>query len=511
MNPRGRKPVVLLTGASGYIGSRLRPCLESRDLRLRCLTRRPASLVPGRKTEIVYGDLLEPDSLTHALEGVDVAYYLVHSMESTGDFVEKDRLAARNFAIAACQAGVSRIIYLGGLGAESGLSAHLESRHEVGRILRESGVETLEFQASIIIGSGSLSFEIVRALVEKLPVMVTPRWVRQRAQPISIDDVVAYLVAGLDADSVESTVFEIGGAEEATYQEIMDAYARRRGLRRLMIPVPVLTPRLSGLWLGLVTPAYAAVGRKLVESLRNDTVVSGGRALDTFPIVPVSLEVAIDRALLAEDDEFRRHYWSRRLEDQDFFHEDPEKTARFDVDTLRVRGVGRRFVECLSIRVRASCSEAFDPIRRIGGTRGWYSASALWRLRGWIDTVLGGPGLRRGRQDPESVRVGDTVDFWRVEVVEPDRRLRLRAEMKIPGRAWLDFEVVPGPTGSWIVMTAEFDPCGLAGLAYWYALYPIHRWIFARMLRKIGEVASRGPGVSPAGISPKATGIPESR
>jgi hypothetical protein len=351
----------------------------------------------------------------------------------------------------------------------------------VGRILRESGVPTIEFQASIIIGPGSLSFEMIRVLVDKLPVMVTPRWVRQRAQPISIDDVVAYLAAALDDERTASAVFEIGGATRATCQEIMSAYARRRGLKRFMIPVPVLTPRLSSLWLRLVTPAYEAVGRKLIASLQSDTVVEDAAALHAFPIRPVDLDTAIDGAITAEDAEFRNRHWSGSM-DREILGE-----------TYETRQVGRRIVDSRSIEVGVSPREAFAPIRRIGGATGWYAADWLWRLRGALDTLAGGPGLRRGRKDPEELRAGDALDFWRIETVDEDRRLRLRAEMRLPGRAWLQFEVNPRQHGSRIRQTAEFDPTGLLGLAYWYALYPVHRWIFRRMLDRIGELASRAP------------------
>ncbi len=309
----GRRKIILLTGATGYIGGRLRRRLEADSHQVRCLARRPeileAQVAPS--TEVVRGDLLRPETLPAAMRGVSTAYYLVHSMASGGDFAAEDREAAIGFASAARAAGIERIVYLGGLGNEDELSDHLASRQEVGRILRDSGVQTIELRASIIIGSGSLSFEMIRALVERLPVMVTPRWVRTLAQPISIDDVIEYLIAALDAPAGHSLVLEIGGAERASYGDIMAEYARQRGLHRVMIAVPVLTPRLSSLWLALVTPAYARVGRKLVDSLRNETTVSDQAALGMFGIRPHGLAEAIGQALAGEEREFAQTRWPK--------------------------------------------------------------------------------------------------------------------------------------------------------------------------------------------------------
>ncbi|MDY0170781.1 MAG: NAD(P)H-binding protein [Thermoguttaceae bacterium] len=300
-------PVTLLTGATGYIGGRLLPLLERRGVRVRCLARRPEDLRPrvAARTEVVPGDVLRSETLDVAFEGVDSAYYLIHSMGSTGDFQRDDRQAAANFAGAAKKAGVRRIVYLGGLGNPAhGLSKHLRSRQETGEILRDSGVQVIEFRASIIIGSGSLSFEMIHALVERLPVMICPKWVATPAQPIAVEDVFEYLLAALDLAGQESRIFEIGGPEQVSYGELMREYARRRGLRRVIIPVPVLTPRLSSLWLGLVTPVYARVGRKLIEGLRNPTVVEDPSAQETLPIRPRGLGEALKRALANEDRQF---------------------------------------------------------------------------------------------------------------------------------------------------------------------------------------------------------------
>ncbi len=471
--------LVLLTGATGYVGGRLLKALEARGERVRCVSRRPEYLRPrvAATTEVVQGDVLQPETIAAALDGVDTVYYLVHSMSASRPFDEQDRAAARSFAAAARNARVRKVIYLGGLG-HGELSPHLASRQEVGAILRSSGVPTIEFRASIVIGSGSASFEMIRALVEKLPVMVTPRWVRVRAQPIAIEDVLAYLLEAIDREPADGEVFEIGGADRVTYLQLMQEYAAQRGLRRTMIPVPVLTPRLSSLWLWLVTPVYAGVGRKLVDSLRNETVVEDPRALAEFSVTPRGVREAIARALVFEDRAIAETRWS----DEAF------------ADHSSYGGVrhGSRLVDARSISVPVAEEAAFAPIRAIGGTTGWYKAALLWRVRGWLDVLVGGPGLRRGRRDPVDLRVGDTLDFWRVEAIEPNRLLRLRAEMKVPGRAWLQFEVTPAKSGagSIISQTAIFDPAGLFGLVYWYLLWPFHGYIFGGMLENLAAATA---------------------
>ena len=477
----------LVTGASGYVGGRLLRELEARGERVRCLARRPGFLEPrvAPGTQVVRGDALEPESLGAAMAGVEVAYYLIHSMGSGGDFESEDRRAAFSFAAAARQAGVERIVYLGGLGREPGLSRHLRSRHEVGRILRESGVPTLELRASIIIGSGSLSFEMVRALAQKLPVMITPRWVSQPAQPLAIEDLIDYLVSAADVELGASQVVEIGGADPVSYLDIMREFARQRGLRRFMIRVPVLSPRLSGLWLGLVTPVYARVGRELIDSVRNNTTVVDDSARRLFPAVaPRGIREAIARALLNEDRELALTRWSDAL------------SSGTAPPPWGGSAFGSRIVDSRSVRVPQPPPLAFAPVRRIGGETGWYYGDWLWRLRGFLDLLVGGVGVRRGRRDPEKLVPGDALDFWRVEAIEPDALLRLGAEMKLPGRAWLQFEVEPDGAGSTLRQTAIFDPVGLLGLAYWYALYPLHQLVFAGMLRGIVTAMDLRPSAS---------------
>ncbi len=475
--------LILLTGATGYVGGRLLPRLESHDVQIRCLTRNPERLrgmvAPG--TDVAFGDVRNLDSLKQAMQGVDTCYYFIHSMSSGNDFAEKDREAARNFARAADAAGVRRIIYLGGLGnPDVHLSKHLRSRQETGDELRKFGGQVIELRASIVIGSGSLSFELIRALVERLPVMICPRWVNVLAQPIAIEDLLEYLLKALELTDGDSHVFEIGGPDQVSYGDIMREYARQRGLRRWMIPVPILTPYLSSLWLGLVTPIYARVGRQLVESLRNPTLISNNLAEKTFDVNPRGLAASIERALKNEDREFAETRWSDALssggQDRDWGGQ------RF----------GSRIVDSRTEEVDCSPQQAFAPIQRLGGDTGWYYGNWLWKLRGFLDLLVGGVGVRRGRRHPVDVRVGDALDFWRVESFEPNRLLRLQAEMKVPGRAWLEFEVTGETQRSTIRQTAIFDPTGLFGLAYWYALYPLHCLVFAGMLRNLAQAAREG-------------------
>jgi len=467
---------VLITGATGYIGGRLRRRLEEDGrYRVRCVTRRPAALTSrtAPQTEVFAGDALDPASLAPVMRGVDTAYYLIHSMDSSGDFESLDRTAAKNFGDAARAAGVRRIVYLGGLGGGSGLSSHLASRQEVGQILRSSGVATIEFRASIVIGSGSASYEIVRALVESLPAMITPRWVQTAAQPIAIEDVIDYLLGALEHDG--SAVFEIGGEDRVSYAEIIQEYARQRGLRRRLISSPLLTPSVSRVCLGLITPVYGRVAGAMVDSLRNETVVRTTAAREAFAVRPRGLKESIARALVNEDQDFAETRWSDALP--------PAQPLRWTGITF-----GRRLVSSRVIQVPNAPARAFYPIKRIGGRTGWYAADWFWRARGLLDTLRGGVGLRRGRRDRIDLRVGDTIDFWRVERFEPDRLLRLTAEMKIPGRLWLQFEVDgDGNGGAQIRQTTVFDPAGYVGVAYWYLFSPVHHFVFSSMLHGIGR------------------------
>jgi len=475
--------MILVTGASGYIGGRLLRRLEAEQRPVRCLTRRP-ELLRSRvqpRTEVIPGDVLDLASLGAAFEGVRTAYYLVHSMGGSGDFADLDRRAATNFAAAAGSAGIAQIVYLGGLGHGDGLSLHLASRHEVGRLLRTSGVPTVELRASIVIGSGSASFETVRALVEQLPLVVAPRWVETLAQPIAIEDVLDYLLAVLEFEHPVDRVYEIGGGDRVTYADVMREYARQRGLHRRVITTPLITARASRRLLGLLTPVYGRVAAAMVDSLRDETVVNEPAANATFAVRPRGVSAAIERALVNEDHEFAETRWSDALPRQ-------QPLPRWGGLTF-----GRRHLSSRVVRVDRERHEAFAPIQRIGGATGWYADNWFWRLRGLLDTLRGGVGLRRGRRDPEDLRVGDTVDFWRVERLEPARLLLLAAEMQIPGRLWLQFEVDPCRHGSLVRQTTVFDPAGYVGFLYWYVLFPIHHRVFSRMLRGIQDAIQSEP------------------
>ena len=484
---------VLVTGATGYIGGRLVPRLLAAGHRLRCLARDPSRLAgrPWPGVEVVAGDALDAATLDRALAGVDAAYYLIHSL-AAGErgFEERDRAAARNFGAAAVRAGVRQVLYLGGLGErQPELSRHLRSRQETGEALRATGAPVTEFRAAVIVGSGSLSFEMIRYLTERVPVMVTPRWVSTRCQPIAVRDVLDYLVAALGRPEAAGRVFEIGGPAVLTYGDMMLGYARIRGLRRWLLPVPVLTPRLSSYWVDLVTPIPRAYARTLVEGLRNEVVVHDDAARALFGVEPTPYLEAVRTAL----DDVERH----RVE-TDWAASFP--AGRRDAAVAMEEREGRVF-ERRSRAVRAGAGHVYAVFAGLGGRRGWPHADLLWRLRGALDRLVGGPGMRRGRRHPDELRPGDALDFWRVEAVEPGRSLRLRAEMKVPGRAWLLFEAVPeGPGRARLTQTAVFEPRGLAGALYWYALYPVHQFVFSGMVEAIGRRAESAP--APAGDAP---------
>lgn len=467
---------ILITGATGYVGGRLLKQFESQERAVRCLVRRPEYLKSkiAPTTQLFQGDLLDEASLDKAMAGVETAYYLVHSMGTKGVFEEEEKRSAFYFSSAAKKAGIKKIIYLGGICHGNQLSPHLRSRQQVGEILRASGIPVIEFRASIVIGSGSLSFEMIRALMERLPVMTTPKWVKVLAQPIAIEDVVQYLVEAAEMAVTESRIYEIGGPDKMSYLDLMKEYGRQRGLTRLIIPVPVLSPGLSSLWLGLITPLYARVGRKLIESIRHETTVQDDSALRVFSVKPMTIRRAMERALKNEDNEFAVTRWS-------------------DASSLDVRknwgGIrfGNRLIDSRSCEVSVSCDEAFAVIQRIGGKNGWFFADGLWRLRGFLDLLVGGVGMRRGRRDPVRLSIGDVVDCWRVEGFEAGKSIHLAAEMKLPGRAWLAFEVTPTANGCRITQTAMYDPVGLWGLVYWYVVWPAHQLVFSGMLRGIAK------------------------
>jgi uncharacterized protein YbjT (DUF2867 family) len=470
---------ILVVGASGYIGGRLVPLLQARghDLALMSRDARPLA-ARYQEARVVTADLLEPSTLPPALEGIEVAYYLAHSM-GAGErgFAERDRQAARNFAQAAKRARVSRIVYLGGLGDDSAdLSHHLASRHETGAELAAHGVPVTEFRAAVIIGSGSASFEILRHLTERLPIMITPRWVGTRCQPIGIGDVLDYLASALDHPEVAGIV-EIGGPDILSYGDMMRTYARLRGLRRLMIPVPVLTPRLSSYWVNLVSPVPAGIARPLIEGLRNEVVVREPGPAAAFGLRPLPYVDALQRAIDRTDQHDVESTWFDAL------------AAPDEASLSSLTSTEGMIVERRQRAISASPEQVFSEVERMGGDAGWPYANLLWRMRGLLDRLVGGVGMRLGRRDPDHLRVGDALDFWRVEEVRRPTLLRLRAEMKVPGRAWLQYEVTSTEGGSRLVQTAFFEPKGLPGLVYWYVLYPVHGLIFRGTVRVLAERA----------------------
>lgn len=473
-------------GASGYVGGRLIPTLLERGHQVRAITRRRQSLAeyPWRnQVEVVEADLLDVDSLAPALEGMDAAYYLVHSM-GRPDFQEVDRRAARNFAQAAGDSDLQRIVYLGGLG-EGQLSPHLASRHEVGRILARGEVSVTELRAAVVIGSGSLSFEMTRYLTEVLPVMVTPRWVQTKCQPIAIKDVLAYLAAALEHPDTAGQVIEIGGADVLTYEEMMQRYARAAGLRRrLVVRVPVLSLGLSARWVGLVTPLSNAIASHLVESLRHEVIVTDESAAVFDEIDPMGYDEAVWRAIESTRGSNVPTRWARgSWQPADPLPSDPE------------HAFGKVFQDRRQVESSASPAAVAHSFMSVGGQTGYHSASWAWQIRGWLDQLFGGGGLRRGRRHPTEVRVGETLDFWRVVDVEPGRSLELKAEMRMPGEAWLRWEVEPTDAGARLIQTAWYSPRGLFGRLYWWVLYPFHALIFPRMARGIVAAAEAHPTV----------------
>jgi uncharacterized protein YbjT (DUF2867 family) len=475
---------ILVTGGTGYIGGRLVPRLLEAGYRVRVLVRDPARL-QGRpwmeQVDVFQGDVLHPESLKPALAGVRAAYYLIHSMRGNPDFHQRDLTAARNFSAVAQAQNVQQLIYLGGLGdPATDLSRHLQSRQQTGEALREAGVPVTEFRAGIIVGSGSISFEMIRYLTERIPVMICPRWVFTRTQPISIRDTLDYLLAALQTPDSMGRIVEIGGSDVLTYGEMMTGYARVRGLRRYLIPVPVLTPRLSSYWAHWMTPIPSDIARPLIEGLRNEIVVRDDTAQQAFPdIQPMDYESAVRLALQNLQASAVETSWSDALVSSQPQREPAILTTHEGM-----------IIEQRQRIVDASQEATFRAFSSLGGERGWLYFNWAWRLRGILDRIVGGVGFRRGRRHPDEVRVGDAVDFWRVEAVEENQLLRLRAEMKVPGLAWLQFAAEPINGGQTrLTQTAFFAPKGLFGWLYWYGLYPIHGLVFSGLVRKTGERA----------------------
>ena len=476
---------ILVTGATGYIGGRLVPRLLEDGHEVRCLVRSESKLEssPWRnEVEVVVGDALESDTLTPAMSGCDAAFYLIHSMDGADtDFDERDRRAAGNFSQAAGAAGLSRIVYLGGLGDDDDLSKHLTSRQAVGQILREGPTPVTELRAGVIIGSGSVSFEMLRYLTEVLPVMVTPRWVRTVCQPLAVGDALDILAGALGETDGADHIHEIGGPDRLTYEEMMQVYAEVAGLpRRRIIGVPLLTPTLSSHWVGLVTPVPPGVAKPLVESLRNEVTVSDNTFAASRVDTLTPYREAVAQALRRSEALDVQTRWSDAASSPAMaYPDDPDWAGGTELTDEQVRVTA------------ASADDLFWAFTRIGGTTGYYTMDWAWRLRGLVDTLFGGVGLRRGRRHPETLRTGEALDFWRVVDVRPGRSLKLYAEMRTPGDAWLSFEATPTPDGAVLTQTALFRPRGLLGRLYWWVMLPFHVAIFGRMASRIVETAEK--------------------
>lgn len=478
---------VLVVGASGYIGSHLVPLLASNGHHVRAAARRTDVLEARgwEGVELVAADVLDPASLGSALEGIDAAYYLVHSMGGGKGFAARDKKAARNFREAAANAGVQRIIYLGGLRPEGHASEHLASRLETGDVLREGPVPVTELRAGLIVGAGSAGFEVIRDLVNHLPVMVTPRWVESRTQAIALDDLLAYLAGVLEHPDTTGQTYDVCGPERLRYRDLLARYARVVGKTYRGIKVPFLTPTLSSYWLGLVTAVPPSVARPLIEGLRSDLVGDDSALRAVLPIPLHTYEEAVRAALESEKGDPLPARWA----------EGALAFRGYDPDTsFYSKG------ESAANDAAVSAEWLWQVVTSIGGKNGYYYADKLWWLRGAFDRAIGGVGLRRGRRHPTDVRVGDAIDFWRVVAVDPGKRLTLVAEMRLPGTAVLEFEVQPkGEEHSRLIMNARFHPTGVWGLLYWYALVPAHGFIFRRMPRNMVRAAEKAARMAAMG------------
>ncbi|MFP4191023.1 MAG: SDR family oxidoreductase [Candidatus Hydrogenedentota bacterium] len=467
----------LVLGATGYVGGRLVPRLLDKGYTVRCLVRNPAK-AEGRRwsgAEIRRGNVLDKESLLAAMEGVDLVYYMVHLMrDSASDLLMMEKQAARNTREAAEAAGVKRIVYLGALGRDTDArSTHLKSRHATGDILADGTVPVTELCAGVIIGAGSASFEVIQHLVNKLPVMVTPRWVYKETQPLGVEDALQYLLEAAENPETAARSFDIGCPEVVTYKELMLAVARELNLKRFMIPVPVLTPRLSSYWLNLVTPIDVSLGRSIIESLSSKTVCADTSALDVFSVRPQSYYEVVKEALvpLTGQGYVETHWTGASGNSEEFFGE-----------TTNVKADSRE------VEINASPAAVFAVIKSIGGKNGWYFADRLWKVRGFIDKRLGGVGLGRGRRDPHEVLKGEAIDFFRVEDIRENERLLLKAEMKTGGKAWLEFRVMERDQGrSLLRQTAYYYPHGVLGYMYWYGVYPFHAYVFNGMVKAIAR------------------------
>lgn len=475
---------ILVTGATGYVGGRLVPRLLEAGYEVRCLVRDAARLqgYPWLdRVEVTQGDALEHESLISALKGISTAYYLIHGMQGGKVYAERDLRVAQNFAEAAEEASLDRIIYLGELvDVTNNLSPYLRSRHETGYVLRHGRVPVTEFRVGMIVGAGSVLFEMIRYLTERQPVLICPRWFFSLAQPMAIRDVLAYLIDALVIPESIGRLVEIGGATRLKYADMSLGYAKERGLKRLLIPTPVYAPLLSAYWVHMVTPVHWRAVLPLIEGLHAESVVHDQLARKLFPhIQPLDYQTSVRQALGHVQSDDIETSWSNAL-----------VTSAGDAVPYKLVEKEGMMIERRQVVVNLPPETVFRAYTGLGGERGWLYMNWTWVIRGWIDKLVGGVGLRRGRRHPDEIRVGESLDFWRVEAVEPNRLLRLRAEMKVPGRAWLQFQSSPVDNGNTLLtQVAYFAPKGLSGFLYWYGLYPIHTFIFSGMIRYIAKRA----------------------
>ena len=473
---------VLVTGSTGYVGGRLVPKLLELGYKVRVLVRNPERLKNRAwydKVDIYQGDVLKSDSLTSLFDDIDIAYYLIHSMSHSKNFDETDLDAANNFCKSAKGSNLKKIIYLGGLGdSDTALSKHLKSRQNTGNALRESGIDITEFRAGVIVGSGSLSFEMIRNLSERIPVMICPKWIYTKTQPIAISNIIDYLIGTIMLDLPINQIFEIGGKDVLSYGDMIKEYSKIRKLKRYLIPVPVLTPALSSYWVHWTTPLSANITRPLVESLKNESIVNNKLAGNYFSNIKlISYKQAVNIALENLNKEIVETSWSDSLSSSE--------GKDLIVDIISIEGL---IVEKRSRIINNSKKNIFSYLMSLGGKNGWLYANILWVIRGYIDLLVGGVGLRRGRRNPAELKQGDALDFWRVEKLILNKLIRLKAEMKLPGSAWLQYEIISINNDKCeLIQSAYFAPRGLGGLAYWYLLYPIHKIIFSGLIKTIGE------------------------
>ncbi len=479
-------PPILVTGATGYVGGRLVRRLVESGYKVRVLVRDKTRLQGkpwAEKVEIVEGDALKADKLPAAMENVEYAYYLIHSMTDTADFPQRDIIAARTFGAVAKACGVKRIIYLGGLGdPNTKLSKHLKSRQETGKALAEAGVPVTEFRAAIIVGSGSVSFEMIRYLTERLPILICPLWMSTKIQPIAIRNVLSYLIAAISTPQSAGKIIEIGGPNVLTYGELILGYAKVKGLKRKLINIPFWNEQIYAHLISLITPIPLNIARPLIAGLRNEVIVRTDTAKKLFPYIQlIDYYTAVRLALAKTDSCEVETAWSDSL-----VYTQGDKVPKRLVDQEGMLSYRRQHI------VNAPPEMVFNVITSLGGNKGWLYADWTWEIRGFIDRLLGGIGTRRGRRDPQELNVGDAVDFFRVEAIEKNRRLLLRTEMKNPGNGWLQFEIQPLKDGNTkLIQSALFEPKGLPGLAYWYLLLPIHELIFAGLVRELDRLAKK--------------------